>query len=248
MRPRHDVVTVCHCEACGPARRFSTSSAATSTSAAAMWSSTLQPRRQPLRRAVRRPRAPPPRARTRAGSATSSLRTCGRDDVRARSPRAIHRRPPPASARIDSPGAEHERRIREHLRAAGSPRRRRRWCTATASRRDRGGARRHHRAGEQVRRHGGERHHDRVRVLDRGVGGAHRVQPPERCDQERVQRLEADRLAAPGRVAGGRDRTGDLRPLELVGEDRRRPPDRRLPEEQRRGARARRSRTGWTAR
>ena len=81
-------------------------------------------------------------------------------------------------------------------------------------------------------------------VLDRRVGGAHRVDPPERCDQKRVQRLEADRLAAPGRVAGGRDRARDLRPLELVGGDRRRPPDRCLPEEQRRGAQARRSRTG----
>ena len=59
-----------------------------------------------------------------------------------------------------------------------------------------------------------------------------------RRDQIRVERLERDRLAAPRRVAGRGDRARDLRPLELVAEDRRRLPGRRLPEKQREQASA----------
>ena len=83
---------------------------------------------------------------------------------------------------------------------------------------------------EQVRRHRRERHHDRVQVLDRRVGACGRVDPPERRDQVRVERLEEDRLAAPRRMAGRGDRARELRPLELVGEEPRRLPRPRLDE------------------
>src|SRR4029079_15856674 len=72
-----------------------------------------------------------------------------------------------------------------------------------------------------------------VHVLDHRVGGARRMDPPERRDQVWVERLEADRLTASRGVTGVGDRTRDLRPLELVAEDRRGLPDRRFPREKR---------------
>src|SRR5439155_668297 len=72
-------------------------------------------------------------------------------------------------------------------------------------------------------------HHDDARVLDRGVAVPDAVDPPERRDQIRVERVEAGRMIPLGGVPGLGDRPRDLCELELVGEEPRRDVAARLP-------------------
>ena len=96
---------------------------------------------------------------------------------------------------------------------------------------------REHAAGEEVRRHGRERHRDRVDRLRRGVGARHRAEEaPRGRDHERVDEpVRAGRLVADQEVARRSDALRELRVDELVDHDpgRRHPAPERVAEPRR---------------
>ena len=153
-------------------------------------------------RAGRRPRARPPRsprpppAHTQLACARSAATHASTTAARSSSRRPSRAREPRRSAQ------RARTRVGEHLGEQEAGVEERRACAIVAERGDRSAA-----VGETRRRasaKAGNRRPTpsrRVQVLDRRRSRCRRVDPPGRRDQVRVERLEADRLSAPRRVA-----------------------------------------------